>query len=1825
MPIIKNLNVAPYHDDYSPEKKFYRILFKPGQGVQARELTQLQTILQNQIEQFGDNIYKEGSIIRGCNFTTIDNLKYIKLVDGIDPRLYVDRTEIDSINNTTIEFFYEVENADGLKAYIAAASKGYVSKAPNLNTLFVTYMNSVDSTQQKVFAPGETLSIREYRIVKQITVDPLTQTETVTEVSQGGEVVATTTVATALLNPVGDSLGLNVSEGVIFQRGHFLYTDDQTVVLVRYADEEVEGGFKSPHNVSVGFEVDEAIINSYQDPSLLDNANGSENENAPGADRLKLSPILVVRGTTDAEGDETFFALRRYVDGRVTQIRDVSEYNVIGTEIARGRHDTSGDYVTTPFTFDSIRVNSKPYVRVGPGALYAKGFRVENKGNIFLPIEPIDSTTVSTRYGITMARGGYVTVVNMATASGVIDSNRYRQVRLIGADGSAVLGTAFVSGFETESTVSTTAQNTSMPGRAYLFNISMSSGQTFSSVKYLRDVSLPTPNQSNIEIIPTLHEASRSSLLFDVGQSFVSSVSDMSFFIMKTATVTLSTGSSTVTIAPMGAETFTTESARKIMAIGSTNQRLVVTNAQINGSGHLTFDVSQVGGSVTVYYNVRIDPDQPRTKIAETTFIKATYFSSGSNARDKYCLGVSDVYAIESITVDGVDYTDSFALKTGQQLTAYDWSYLVLRNGRPQPPNSSTMTIKMHYYRPGSSGAYNIFVRNSYGSTDLAAPIVEIGDTRWNLGNCIDFRPHRNPVPTFVSASTAASAILLPNTLRVDTAWTDADLSVDSAQHVLPSTDAPHSASISISNGRIDVIAVDVHGEFSIIKGVESKNAYPPQVPSTSTAIARVKVPGSPTLIRSEAMALGRLDQGITIDSVGVKTYTMEDIKKLDDRVERLTYYTILSALEADAQNLSIKDSVGLNRFKNGIIVDPFNDLSLADVSEPAFNASVDFAEKSLAPSVQMYQFDFDVTSASGVKRYSNVAATLDNIEDGVALITQPIATSYRTATSNFYKYSGQGALHPEFDAGYDTTTTPANISINLDQAFSSLINGIQEFVPLTSSQTQRWSSSSTEWVNASQIATTTTTTSTTVARQLQQSGINTNQYVGDFVTDITMKPYIRSRDVKIMMAGLRPNTRHHFFFSGVNVDEHVSPARIVGASDNFDNVIVAGNRGAAIQTDASGTLYAIFYVPASTFLVGEHKLEIKDVADYDAASSASMSSGHLTYRAYDFGVSKSALTVSTRIPTFSVNTSTTTNTVSNRTVQTVWTGGGGEGGDGSGGGDPLAQTFYVKRSMAPDGADCVSLESIDLYFKRKSPTNGVTVMLREVENGYPAAAIVPFSKVHKNTSDVRVSENASQKTTFKFEAPVRLELEKEYAIVIIPDGNDPDFLLFTAKTGQKSLQTGTVRTSDTFDGMLFSSTNNRTWTSYQDEDLSFTLNRSSYIADSGNLVLSIAKPEFMTLGSWAGAFQPNERLYAVAGASATATTTAGSNILRGAGIGSTNFVGDMLTVLEGGATKLVKVLAITDSSTIEVNMVFTSSATVTLTPIVSGEVVFYNSSRPNKIVMQRSTARTGRVFANGARLIGATSGSEATILSVDDGEVSFIMPTVNHARNKLCDVRMVIEAVDPSNVAYAIPYTAGMKASFADRGCVISSTSTDPNRTRDLRIRMYLTSTNMDVSPFVDIETATALVGKYNIDDGELAQYISKIVTLKENFDSNDISAYVTAYRPQGTDIQMFIRVRNQLDPQDVKNNPWIPLTQTTGEFVYSSITNPEDFREYQYAIPNGASSSFFDKDDDELSYTNASGTFTGFRSFQIKIVMKSESVHRVPRLLDYRGIAVE
>ena len=135
-----NLNVTPYYDDFDKDKNFYRVLFRPGFPIQARELTTMQSILQNQIESMGTATFKEGAMVIPGQVGYDLNVQAILIQEsflGSEVETY--RAQLDG---TIIEGLTTGVRAKVLYSISATTSeKGYI-------TLYVKYIDSADSTSE---------------------------------------------------------------------------------------------------------------------------------------------------------------------------------------------------------------------------------------------------------------------------------------------------------------------------------------------------------------------------------------------------------------------------------------------------------------------------------------------------------------------------------------------------------------------------------------------------------------------------------------------------------------------------------------------------------------------------------------------------------------------------------------------------------------------------------------------------------------------------------------------------------------------------------------------------------------------------------------------------------------------------------------------------------------------------------------------------------------------------------------------------------------------------------------------------------------------------------------------------------------------------------------------------------------------------------------------------------------------------------------------------------------------------------------------------------------------------------------------------------------------------------------------------------------------------------------------------------------------------------------------------------------------------------------------------------------------------------------------
>ena len=313
-----NLNISPYYDDFDKYNNFYRVLFKPGHPVQARELTTLQSILQNQVEAFGSHMFKEGSMVIPGNMQYVAHYSFIKLNSdhlGIDISVYGEKLVGKRIRGKDSGVVAKVD-----KYFNVNSTTGITDP-----TLYVTYIRSGLSNEATDMNDGEVLIIE----------DAFTYGNTA--------VNAEDSIATLISeNSTGAGSAAAIGAGVYFIRGTFVDVDADKIVLDPYT--------KSP-SYRVGLTISEEIITAKENTTLYDNAKGFSNYAAPGADRLKISTKLSTKLLTDHD-DKTFVELMRVEGGSVKKLQNKSEYSLIRDYFAKRTYEESGDYTVGNFTVD---------------------------------------------------------------------------------------------------------------------------------------------------------------------------------------------------------------------------------------------------------------------------------------------------------------------------------------------------------------------------------------------------------------------------------------------------------------------------------------------------------------------------------------------------------------------------------------------------------------------------------------------------------------------------------------------------------------------------------------------------------------------------------------------------------------------------------------------------------------------------------------------------------------------------------------------------------------------------------------------------------------------------------------------------------------------------------------------------------------------------------------------------------------------------------------------------------------------------------------------------------------------------------------------------------------------------------------------------------------------------------------------------------------------------------------------------------------------------------------------------------------------------------
>ena len=435
MPLITNFNVNPYFDDFDEDKKFLRILFKPGYAVQARELTQIQSILQKQVERFGNNIFINGRFVYGGR-THAQNCISLKL---------------DSTYNSS--------------SIVASNFSGTTIYTPDL-TKRAEVIVAVDADSNT----GDPITL----LVKQIYGDAFVAGETIKTFDSTNFA----TISSTLSNAVGVGQSFSIDEGVMYYSGYFLKTDPQSIAISKYDT--------SSASLKVGFDVYEYLVNAADDITLIDPAQEATNYQAPGADRYKVELILSTRTLDNVDDLANFIELVRFDSGKIQTSSKSTIYSKIGDEIAKRTFDESGNYVVVPFsiTADANTTNQSMIdLSVGAGKAYVRGYEIEVSSQEKLTIPAARTTSSNVSFKISGEYGNYFLVTNSANNFSIskfssidlhcVNSSNTSTSSLIIANNTKI-GTANVKSIDFV-TASNTQNGYSYVYAVSLFNVNVSS------------------------------------------------------------------------------------------------------------------------------------------------------------------------------------------------------------------------------------------------------------------------------------------------------------------------------------------------------------------------------------------------------------------------------------------------------------------------------------------------------------------------------------------------------------------------------------------------------------------------------------------------------------------------------------------------------------------------------------------------------------------------------------------------------------------------------------------------------------------------------------------------------------------------------------------------------------------------------------------------------------------------------------------------------------------------------------------------------------------------------------------------------------------------------------------------------------------------------------------------------------------------------------------------------------------------------------------------------------------------------------------------------
>lgn len=1355
-------SIPPYGDDFNPDLNFLRMVFTPGRAVQARELTQMQSILQNQVALFANHIFKNNSTVLGGKISV--NPKKPGII--VHNFTLADR-ELGTLSGTPITSTYNIQNFVG-RTYVNTDPLDLGSGDP---TKSITVTHAFEG-------PGTNELTLYYSFSG---ASPLTDELFYDKLGSSG---------VAFKAKGSQFLGLAVfsEPGIVYRNGFFVSILEQEIIIAP--------GFPTgPNHYVIGYRFDEEIVtetDQFHGSLLLDNAAGFYNHAAPGAHRFRITPVLdyydkVTEAELTTEFSESFSSYLEIKENRLIKDQRDTEYSKILDLLAKRTFDESGNYTVKAFDLvlkDDTVDPTKLVGEVSPGRAYVLGYEI--------------SKIVSDRVAIDKARDFAFINNNNAVAN----DHFYFAVDLDEDTGNknapAIFGNiSLIRGTEIEahsairtdvasaSTLIGTARVHSLVKvngevRIYLSNASGSLVQNAGSVKTMR---LPTDLSANGKmVVVDLHGSSTSEKPdFDTkpaegtkevknsailggsndhamiypfaGATVTKSVSDANFEFTVVKEGNLSAGTS---VGSGGATVYTvsftadindqqffssSESGGSLFCLQENNAGVWTTfsendiNDVTNTSGPPATVTIQVLSSATAgsrpvraYLRTKQTVAPARKKVL-TNFTETVNCANPASI-GKIILTKEDCYTLTSIKqmtnvkpglgnpyVLTPEDMKKVKFDTGQRKHLYDVGQItgLEKLGSYNSSTASTdFEVVYTYFEHSGSPFAGYFTVDSYPFTadqlDMIPSFSQGNGQVYDLVNCADFRTKK-------SESVGRPIVLPSNRLNADTEF---------------------------YYGRTDKLCLDSTGNFFINKGISSFN---PEAPSDINNAMTIFV------IKLNPYTYDRKD--VKLKKIENKRYTMRDIGKLEKRIENLEIYTALSQLEQSVNNLSIIDSAtGFDKFKNGIFTDPWRNHSFADKESIEYRVAVDPLTGGIRCPFISESFELAPLAGSNTVAVWANTATLEPIGVEIMAKNEYASNGINVNPYLFFVWNGSAKLIPSIDTWFETQFAP-----EIQNEEGSWDAPDVDYGTIWNDWQLNWTGTSYTNLSNPEIrpdgtiaSVTSTTTYTNTAASETRTGTNiswiptSHTTVQDRLINTSQIPYMRSVKVLVSAKGMRQGMPIKGYLDGVLMT-------LIPSSSQYSEImpIAAPYKP---KVDSNGSFEGHFIVPPFTITSGAKSFYLVDEDNTSSATTTFTSSGILNTRQRTITTVRGVEEVRTVVSdTRGLDNPITSET---RTTGTIWF-------------DPIAQSFLV------DSGGGAFLKSIEVFFKEKPTDNTsadwlpITLYIVEMENGSPTQNIVPFSTVTLLPDEITSNSITPGlgSTEFVFSDPLYLEEGSEYAFVL--------------------------------------------------------------------------------------------------------------------------------------------------------------------------------------------------------------------------------------------------------------------------------------------------------------------------------------------------------------------------------------------------------------------------------------------------------------------------